>query len=101
MKFLIGIVSTLAIFATYPTRAAVNYTNYEGNLVFMVWNSQGTKMNLTTNNNATFVQMCPPTSNWTLISHAWHENFQKEWPQSMVDNFLKLRGGCVMFMDYG
>lgn len=58
-------------------------------------------MNFTFDNNATFLQMCDPAENWTIISHAWKENLQKEqWTESVVNSFLDLRGGCVMFMDY-
>lgn len=102
MKFLIGIVSFLAITATYPTWAVVNLTDYENNMIFYTFNSQGSQMNFTFANNNSFLQMCSNNSNWTIVSHAWQESFrQQAWQQSVVDSFVKFRGGCVMFMDYG
>lgn len=90
-----------ALTATHTTWAVVNLTDYASNMVFYTWNAQGSQMNFTFDNGDAFKQMCPPPSNWSMVSHAWMENFQKEaWPKSIVDSFIKLRGGCVMFLDY-
>lgn len=103
MKFFFGIISVLSISVPFPTWATtVNLTDYEANIHFTTWNSQGATLNFTSANSDAFTQMCPPPANWTIISHAWDENFQKEaWTQSIVNSFLEFRGGCVMFMDYG
>ena len=100
MKFQIGFILFLALLATF-TSATVNYSDYENNMVFFTWNAQGATMNFTFDNNDTFLQMCPPPSNWTIVSHAWREDItSEEWTKSVVDSFIAFRGGCVMFMDY-
>lgn len=100
------ILLSLVLFSS-SVLATVNLTDYENNIVFYTWNNQGAHINFTFSNNDSFLELCTPQENWTIISHAWMENLQKgqsniggPWGQSIVDSFVTFRGGCVMFMDY-
>lgn len=97
--FILSIVSFL--FLATATFAQDTQAQYESRMTFYTWSAEGGQMNFTFDNSADFLTMCNNTKNWTIVSHAWQENLQKEaWTQSVVDNFLDMRGGCVMFMDY-
>lgn len=101
MLLLKVLVAMLGLCAT-STLAVVNMTDYENNIIFYTWSEPGEpQLNFTLADNATFLSMCPPPANWTIISHAWQENLRKEkWTFSVVESFLKMRKGCVMFMDF-
>ncbi|XP_063697517.1 uncharacterized protein LOC134828469 [Culicoides brevitarsis] len=96
------LLAILGVFVA-SSHATFNASDYENNVVFYTWNSEGAHYNFTFTEESytTFQQMCPPPANWTIISHAWQENFQKElWTDNVVQSFLNFRGGCVMFFDY-
>jgi hypothetical protein len=43
---------------------------------------------------------CDPRGNTTFVVHGWLESIDRPWVRPMINEFLKLRGNCVFFMDY-
>jgi Lipase len=45
-------------------------------------------------------QRCNSSEKYAIIVHGWLESIATDWVHELVENLLRYRGGCVIFMDY-
>lgn len=45
-------------------------------------------------------QGCDPAGKFAIITHGYMESNQSKWVNELVTNLTKVRGGCIIFMDY-
>lgn len=43
---------------------------------------------------------CSSSEKIAIIVHGWLESNATEWVHDLVENLLRYRGGCIVFMDY-
>lgn len=73
---------------------------FESNIFFQTYTSNGKVFNSTFDNNATLLASCDVAGNITILMHGWKESVSTEWTTALIGNFSNARKGCVMFMDY-
>lgn len=98
-RFLKLVVLGFTLVATVHLSSSRN--SFEKNIIFHGYDASGRTFTSTFNNDATMLQYCIISHNITIITHGWEENLQSVWAQHMIANFTAVRGGCVLFMDYG
>lgn len=89
---------------TLLTTVVLNSTqnSFEKNIVFHGYKETGgTFTTFTFSNHATLLHACSIRKNITIITHGWAESIRSVWADAMIANFTSVRGGCVLFMDYG
>ena len=43
---------------------------------------------------------CNSSEKYAIIVHGWLESIATDWVHDLVENLLRFRGGCIIFMDY-
>lgn len=43
---------------------------------------------------------CDADENFAVVVHGWKESVKTPWVSDTIENLLKYRGGCVVFIDY-
>lgn len=94
MKFLLKIIF-LAI-----SMASTITAQYESNIVFQTYASDGSTFQSTFTNNDTLLEKCNVAEHITIIIHGWIQSLESLWTKDLIGNFSTVRKGCVIFMDY-
>lgn len=43
---------------------------------------------------------CKSSEKYAIVVHGWLESIATDWVETLVQNLLRHRGGCIIFMDY-
>lgn len=120
---MIGILVLLTVVSSLETKKMI--FNYQDQIIFTVFNNRWvywiliiialvlafkslshlaslrtTGGKITTFDQKLSTNGCDPKGNFAIIVHGWNENIHTPWVKDTVNNLIKYRGGCVIFMDY-
>lgn len=73
---------------------------YEQNIIFYGYTSNGSQFITNFSDNDTLLELCDPSENYTIVVHGWTESVLALWVHPLVQNFNETRHGCVFVMDY-
>lgn len=99
LRFL-KILSLLVIVGKISYSVCDTQVQYETNIIFYGFASNGSKFTTTFTDNDTLLEFCDPSENYTVVVHGWTESILSLWVAPLVANFNGTRHGCVFFMDY-